>query len=327
MSACSVILSIIVAALGSLGIQTAPRSAAPVAKVTLPASATSLIALPGSSRVAAGLTDGHVAIWNGRDPAPEVLSKPHAAQVLAVAVTPEGRDLWSIAADGSLSRTPLGPGGSPASLRLDVAQTRPRAAAFSSDCAQVVTGGERGEILVFDTASGVRKLRFQGHRTELHFLALRPGSSTLASASAEADLRTWDTTSGRAIASVDGELALFALSFSPRDGTLAVGGVDRRLTLRDPVTLKPRGALSLRAPKMVATLAWSPDGRQIAMGDLDDETLSKGGLQIVDAQNRGTVTDLDTGGAPAAAVVFTAEGSSIVAIVSRELRSWTLRRR
>ena len=46
---------------------------------------------------------------------------------------------------------------------------------------------------------------------------------------------------------------------------------------------------------MVGTLAWSPDGRFIALGDVDDETLSKGGIQVIDAVSRAVVASLETG--------------------------------
>ena len=95
---------------------------------------------------------------------------------------------------------------------------------------------------MFDTASGALRHKLNGHGTELQTLAVRP-VVIVASASAEADLRIWDTAAGREIGLVDGDLSLFALTFSPRDGTLASGGVDRRLTLRDPTTFKP-GAIA-----------------------------------------------------------------------------------
>jgi len=84
------------------------------------------------------------------------------------------------------------------------------------------------------------------------------------------------------------------------------------------------GEVALSAPRMVAALAWSPDGRFIALGDIDDETLSKGGIQIVNAAGRAVVTSLDTGGAPAGALVFAGDGGMVVGIVGRDLRAWTL---
>ena len=177
---------------------------------------------------------------------------------------------------------------------------------------------------MFDTASGALRRKLNGHGTELQALAVRPGSSIVASASAEADLRIWDTAAGREIGRVDGDVSLFALGFSPRDGTLVSGGVDRRLTLRDATTFKPLGDLLLKAPRMVGTLAWSPDGRFIALGDIDDETLSKGGIQVVDAANRAVVASLETGNEPADTLVFAGGPGVVVASIGRDLRAWSV---
>ena len=305
----------------------APASpVAPAATVTLSADITSLAAINRSSTVAVGLADGQVAVWNGRDTAPAVVVKPHAARVLAVGSTADGREVWSVATDGSLARTRIAPGARPTSRRVNLGAAPTRAAAFSADGSMLVTGGEFGEIRVFDTASGALRQQLRGHRTELQFLAVRPGSAIVASASAEADLRIWDTAAGREIGFVDSDLSLFALGFSPRDGTLASGGADRRLTLRDPTTFKPVGDLVLQAPRMVSALAWSPDGRFIALGDIDDETLSKGGIQVMDVASRAVVASLDTGNAPPGlgALVFAGGAGMVVAIVGRDLRAWSV---
>jgi WD40 repeat protein len=302
-----------------------PAGAVPhSAVVTLPAVITSLTAINQSSRVAAGLADGQVAVWNGRDTAPAVVLKPHASRVLAVGSTADGREVWSVAKDGSLARTRIAPGAQPTSRPVDLGAAPIRAAAFSADGAMLVTGGEFGEIRVFDTASGALRWQLRGHRTELQFIAVRPGSTIVASASAEADLRIWDTAAGREVEFVNSDLSIFALAFSPRDGTLASGGVDRRLTLRDATTFKAVGDLALQAPRMVATLAWSQNGRFIAVGDIDDETLSKGGIQVVDAASRAAVASLDTGRVPADALVFAGEVGTVVAVVGRDLRAWSV---
>lgn len=300
-----------------------PATIAHAAKVTLSAEIGSLASLSGSPYVAAGLADGHVVLWNGRDPEPGLTLKPHSTRVLAVSATADGQAIWSVAADGSLGRTALTRDAQAVVKRLETGKTPLRAAVFSFDGAMVITGGDRGEILVFDTVTGALKHRLQGHRTELHVLAMRPESLILASASAEADLRIWNLATGRQVLTVDSDVAFFALAFSPRDGTLASGGVNRRLTLHDPQTMTPTGTLALQKPRMVTALAWSPDGRAIALGDLDDETLAKGGLQIVDAGSR-TVRDyLETGGAPVSAITFV-RGSVVIAALGRDLRTWEL---
>ena len=303
--------------------QAPASSVAVAATITLPANITSVTALNQSSTVAAGLADGQLAVWTGRNKAPAIMLKAHEARVLAVASSVDGGEAWSVAADGSLSRTRIASGARPTSRRIDI-EVSTTAAAFSADGSMLVTGGAFGEIRVFDTASGALRRKLNGHRTELQALAVRPGSSIVASASAEADLRIWDTAGGREIGLVDGDLSLFALGFSPRDGTLASGGVDRRLTLRDATTFKPVGDLRLTAPRMVDTLAWSPDGRFIALGDIDDETLSKGGIQVVDAASRAVVASLETGNEPAGTLVFAGDRGVVVAGVGRDLRAWSV---
>jgi WD40 repeat protein len=303
--------------------QAPAKSVAATATITLPANIRSVTAINRSSIVAAGLADGQLAVWNGHDKAPAIMLKAHEARVLAVASSADGGEVWSVAADGSLSRTRIASGARPSSRRIDL-EVSTTAAAFSADGSMLVAGGAFGEIRVFDTASGALRRKLNGHRTELQALAVRPGSSIVASASAEADLRIWDTAGGREIGRVDGDLSLFALAFSPLNGTLAAGGVDRRLTLRDATTFKPVGDLRLKAPRMVGALAWSPDGRFIALGDVDDETLSKGGIQVIDAASRAVVASLETGNKSADTLVFAGGPGVIVASVARDLRAWSV---
>jgi hypothetical protein len=59
------------------------------------------------------------------------------------------------------------------------------------------------------------------------------------------------------------------------------------------------------------------------VADLDDQTLSKGGVQVVDVAGHAVVATLDTGGVPATRLVFAGEGV-VIAAVGRELRAWSL---
>jgi WD40 repeat protein len=329
------LLSVVLAMATAVPIATGqpPASLAPSATATLTAEVTSLtsmnISTTGSAaatpRVAAGLADGRVAIWDGRDKSAIVL-KAHDSRVVAVGSTTDGLSVLSLAADGSLARTTVTPGSESTSRQLEVGMAPTRAGAFSADGSVVVTGGEFGDIRLFDTSSGALKQHLRGHRTELQALALRPGSSVLASASAESDLRLWNTDTGRQIGEIDGDVSLFALAFSPTDGTLAAGGVNRRLSLRDPATFKSDREVTFKAPRMVGTVAWSPDGRLIAIGDVDDETLSKGGIQLFASSTGAPGASLDTGGIPAAALTFAGD-ATIVGIIGRDLRAWTVTRR
>jgi WD40 repeat protein len=299
----------------------------PLVSITLPAAITSLAALRGSPRVAAGLSDGRVAIWSPSEAAASLVLQPHAAGVIAVGTAADGSELLSVASDGTLARTQISPGATAVTSRVDLGKGRTRAAVFTADGSRLVTGGDTGEVRVFDTVTGAVTARLLGHRTELQAIATRPGADLVASASAESDLRLWDAAAGKELQRIDCGLSLFALEFSPRDGTLASGGVARRLVLHRPKSLEPAGELRLEAPNMIASLAWSPDGRLLAVGHIDSDSLSKGGVRVIDASTRAVVATLDTAGLPPSALAFGGTGTgAVVGVVGRDLRTWAIAR-
>ena len=75
---------------------------AAAATLTLPADVTSLAAMNRTPMVAAGLSDGQVVVWNGRETTPTLMVKAHGVRVLAVGSNADGTELWSVAGDGSL---------------------------------------------------------------------------------------------------------------------------------------------------------------------------------------------------------------------------------
>ena len=97
--------------------------------LSVPADIISLAAVPGSPRVAAGLDDGHVAIWSPTEGATSLLLQPHKAGVIAVGTTLDGTGLVSVATDGTIARTPIAPGATSTAVTVNLGSAPPRAAA------------------------------------------------------------------------------------------------------------------------------------------------------------------------------------------------------
>ena len=100
--------------------------------------------------------------------------------------------------------------------------------------------------------------------------ALSPSASILASAGA-AQVTLWEANSGKRLLRLPVPAAPAAMLFSP-DGSLLVAGVGGQLLLWESVTWTQLAAIDL-PNGTVLSMAFSPDGRQIACGVSDGSVL------------------------------------------------------
>jgi WD40 repeat protein len=292
--------------------------------VTLPVEITA-IENGGSARsVVIGLSDGRVGVWNGRDAAP-ALHKAHGDRVIAVGLAAGGLDVLSLSSKGRMSRTAVVDGVTKELARVDLGTAPTSASVFSFDGSLLLTGNRPGEIRIFDVSSGTRRQLLAGHRAGMYALALQPGTQVLASAAADADLRIWDLSTGLQLHLADNDLSMLTATFNPRDGSLAAGGTDRRITLRSAGEWKAQTLFSVPAPEIVNALAWSPDADTIAVASVDETSLAKGWLRATDPVSQSVVAHFDTGNEPAWWVAFL-DDDTVVANVGRDLRVWNVAR-
>jgi WD40 repeat protein len=117
---------------------------------------------------------------------------------------------------------------------------------------------ETGKLAAEPTYQAVRWFAFQGDRRALLVWTQQGG------------LRRWDLSAGRDVGEVRAPLGdVRSLALSPDGGTLALGGGDGSIVLRDPVLGQERKTLGGdSADRPVNALLFSPDGKALLASSL-----------------------------------------------------------
>jgi len=129
-----------------------------------------------------GHFNGLVRVWNVADGIPASSPLIRGGRVTSVAFAPGGRDILCAARDAQVALWAWGE--THAVPRLFAHSSPVIAARFIPDGGRIVSAGEDGSVQLWDAASGLRLLRFTGHRGAVRALHLA-GPDHLLSAAAD----------------------------------------------------------------------------------------------------------------------------------------------
>lgn len=157
---------------------------------------------------------------------------------------------------------------------------------YSRDGRLLLSGGFEGTARVWDTEAGRLRKAVGSLEVASNAADLSPDGSTLALAGFDGKLRIYGADGslkheleGQAPRGPMGSYSLEAVAFSP-DGTLVATAGPQRVDVWDVALGRKRARLEQPSP---ASLAWSPDGRQIATGGWD------GNVRVWDLATRAVV--------------------------------------
>ena len=145
------------------------------------------------------------------------------------------------------------------------------AVAFSPDGALLASAAADRSVKIWNVADGVRLYTITDPTDAMLSLAFRPGTRVLAAAGQDKRLRVWDIgdTAARLIHSAPAHRsAVLRVAFSADGATLASTGTDRQVRIWNAETWQPLRTLDAQSDWAQA-LAFSPDGRWIAVGRYD----------------------------------------------------------
>jgi WD40 repeat protein len=194
-----------------------------------------------------------------------VTLRGHDGPVYGAAFSPDGEQLASCGADGTLRIWDVGRGLETATIVAHKGSAN--AVAWSADGILLTTVGDDAAVRLWDTETHELRFELKDASGPLHTVAFSPDSRHVAAAGADRAIRIWDVATGEAFPAIEGHTdTIRSIAFSP-DGSLIASGSDDRTArvwnLRTPseplATFEPGGPL--------VSVAFSPDGQTLATGD------------------------------------------------------------
>jgi WD40 repeat protein len=188
-----------------------------------------------------------------------------------IAFSPDGKFLASTGQDKTIHLWNPNTGKEVGALRGHTAWVR--SMAFSSDNKTLATGAQDKTIRIWDIASRKEIGLLTGCKGIVSLLSFSADGKVLASASDDGKARLWDLASGKEARSWEGKPSI-AVAFSPASNSLAMIGDRGPPCFRDAengkVIHQPKHG---NEPQSWGSLAFSPDGRLLATGGLNEFSL------------------------------------------------------
>ncbi|MEZ6119044.1 MAG: WD40 repeat domain-containing protein [Pirellulaceae bacterium] len=201
------------------------------------------------------------------------------------------------------------------------------AVAFANQDSQLLAAsgvtGSRGEVRIWNLASGKLAKTLSGHRDVIYAMALSPNQTTLATGSYDRNILLWDVQTGQIVRELSGHNgAIYDLAFSPDGQVLVSASADATVKVWSVATGERLDTLS-QPLKEQYSVDISPDGQHIIAAG-EDNRIRQWQLVSIDTPQINPLLIARFGHEGAIQRIrYSADGRRIVSLASdRTLKVW-----
>lgn len=255
---------------------------------------------PDAKQWATASNDGVVRLWDVVSRSEVAALKDHAKLVLTVAWSPDGRQIATGGVDGTV-RIWHGTTGEPVA-ELPCPGTEIHTLAWSPDGKRLISAGRSHAATIWNIAERRELSKLPSANEAIYATSWSRGGRYVVTAGGAArgtgdDSRVvvWDSETFAPIHELVGHTkTVLAAGFSPEGEYLATSGEDKTLRIWDTAT--GRNLHTIRVDSPIHSLAWSPDGGRLALGDRAGCLIiwepTAGGAILSACGHAGTVTSI-----------------------------------
>jgi WD40 repeat protein len=188
--------------------------------------------------------------------------------------------------------------------------------AFSPDGKSLASADNIGWVVLWETATGRARLTLRDRASGggPTTVAFSPDGKLLASG-LDQRILLWDTATGQEKRTMQGNVGVKCLAFSPDGKTLAADGADGTILLFDLDTGKPGRTIARHKARVVA-LAFGPDGKVLASGS-EDRT-----AKLLDVASGQELRSVDGYSGWYGGVAFSADGKTLATAGADAVKLW-----
>ena len=289
---------------------------------------TSVAFSPDGTRILSASLDRTLRLWETLTGRELLRLKGHTETVSHIAFSPDGTRIVSGSNDKTLRVWDTTSGLQTLVIELedvDDSEVSPvfpvlGGLAFSPDGRQIVSGvsygGLVGAIRVWDARGSLRLLTLRGHRGDVNSVAFSPDGNRIVSGSSDSTLKVWDAGTGKEVLVLTGhKSSVTSVAFSPDGDRIVSGSRDNTVRLWDTTSglqtlvIEHEDVDDREArwgTSVVRSLAFSPDGRRIVGGGLDNT------LKVWDSGTGKEILVLTGHKTSVTSVAFSPDGTRIV---------------